>query len=591
MAGISADLRTQIHAVLASPLDRSALLRQMSALAEHDAFRTHADLWAPALFQRAAPFFEPFLLRYLDARQEATIRALLPQAEAAGHDTLFNGLYQKIAREDAWNAELLVLARSHQTDEQVLRAIQRREMERSWFTMTEVVALTLYRRNPALFAAFIRRHIRHRWGQRSQGFEHLLQAIQQQGDDELYWALFRQLAGSDEWKRSIRQVLRARTPASAILEEVRRRHAEHIWDADTSVLIDVLERYGIVVIPYIEEHLGWIAQRGSAERLLSVVSRLGDEALYWRFYCKTRDWVQWNGTLRELLKRPISDSELALALEIRTPPSGWRWQWWRLESDVALSFYRRNPDLFRPMLERFATREPDLTLFHEAEQRGDEELLDTLSFRLMEAMQGLIYSAYPPPSTQRWRKPHNESQQRLAEYGALLTRRFDRLYARSPQIYLRHAASIMSRFQAFRVWSFQKNLAYNPAFRYLFWQHRAAWRQSSEGMRDLLESPNIYVQILGLEILAEGATDAAPRVIENLPLLRALLLGRAKLSTKRKALGCLQQAALQGNPFASQILPVLEEALHFQGKRAIDERLMVAFVRLRKQLAAEQNAS
>lgn len=589
MAGISENLPVQIRAVLASPLDRGALLRQMSALAEDDAFRTHADLWASALFQRDAAFFEPFLLRYLDSRQEATIRALLSQAEAAGHDTLFHGLYEKIAREDVWNAELLALARSSQGDEQVLRAIQRREMERNWFNLTEEAALALYRRHPTLFASFIRRHIHYRWGQQRQGFERLLLAVQQQGDDDLYWVLFRTLAGPDEWKQSIRQLLRARTPASVILAELRKRHTEHLWDADTSVLIDVLEQYGFVVVPYIEEQLGWITYRRSDERLLAVIKRLGDEALYWRFYFKTRDWVPWNDTLRELLKRPISDAELALALEVRTPPSGWRWQWWRLENEVALSFYRRNPDLFCPFLQRFATREPDLTIFHEAEQRGDEELLDTLSFRLIEAMQGLAYSAYPPTSMQRWYKPHNESQQRLEEYGALLTRRFDRLYAHSPQTYLRHAASIMSHFQAFRVWSFQRNLEHNPAFRYLFWQHRVTWRQSPEGMRDLLESPNIYVQILGLEILAEGGADAAARVIENLPLLRALLLGRAKISTKRKALSCLHQAALQGTACAGQILPVLEEALHFQGKRAIDERLIVAFVRLRRLMATAQN--
>ncbi len=588
MAGTSVDLRSQIQRLLASPLDRGALLRQMSALAHNDAFRLHADLWAPALYQRDAAFFEPFLLRYLDSRNETIIKTLLPQAETAGHDTLFQGLYQKIAREDTWNAELLALAHLPQADEQVLRALQRREMERSWFTLKEEVALALYQRNPPLFSSFIQRHIRWLWGQRHNSYyRRLLQAVQQQGDDDLYMALFRKLAGPDEWKQSIRQLLRERTPANRILEELRKRHIERLWNADAAILIDVLEHYGAVVLPYIEEHLHWITRHGSTDRLLSVARRIGGEALYWHFFFQISDWTVWNSVLKDLLKRPLSDEELLLALEIRTPPSGWRWQWWRLENDVALSFYRRNPQRFRPFLERFATRDPDLRLFHEAEQRGDEDFLDMLTFRIMEAMQGLLYSAYPRPSVQRWNKPHKESQKRLEEYGVLLTNRFDRLYARSPQEYLRHAASIMSRFQAFRVWSFSKNLEHNPAFRYLFWQHRDAWRQSPEGIRDLLESPNIYVQILGLEILAEGGAEAAARVIENLPLLRALLLGRAKIGTKRKALTCLHQAAFQGPLHASQILPVLEEALHFQGKRAIDEHLMVAFVRLRRQLATQ----
>jgi len=36
-----------------------------------------------------------------------------------------------------------------------------------------------------------------------------------------------------------------------------------------------------------------------------------------------------------------------------------------------------------------------------------------------------------------------------------------------------------------------------------------------------------------------------------------------------------------------RVLPVIEEAVHLSGKRALDRRAMVAFVRLRRELAAQ----
>ncbi len=585
MAEAVGDLRLRLEQALGSNLDRGALLREMETLAQETAFSNCADLWASALYQRDATFFEAFLLKRLDNTLEKTIRALLPLAEAAGQDTLFTGLYRKIARQDAWNTELLQLAQSAQSDEQLWQAVQRREMERSWFSLEEKVALALYRRNPERFAAFVRKHVHRGWGQGCETFQRLRAEAKQQGDDDFYWALFRVLAEPLEWERAVARLLLERVPASAVVEALRKRHSAHLWEANTSILGDFVEQYGMAVLPYIEENLGWIARRG-ADRLLSAAEKLGDENLYWRIFFKAGDSVKWNKALREMLKHPLSDEALFREVQRRTPPAG-GWYAWRLERDVAFQFYRRNPGVFRPFLERFLY-EPDASLFQEAERVGDAEFLDFLSFWGLRQLAMLIHRAFPSQSLQRWWKPDPSAQKQVAHLGKLLTDRFDRLYAQSPEMYVQHAANILSRFQPFEVWSFRPNLEYNPAFTYLFRQHSDAWRQSASGIRELLESPNIYIQIMGLDMLAEGGADAAARVAENLLLLRALLLGRAKRNTKRKVLDCLEQAARQGTEYAGHILPLLEEALHFQGKRAIDERVMVAFVRLRHTKAEKQ---
>jgi hypothetical protein len=580
-------LGARLEQALSLNLDRGALLREMERLAQESSFNAFADLWAPALYRRDASFFEAFLLKRLDNRHAKTIHTLLPLAEAAGQDTLFTGLYRKVADMDTWNADLLVLARSTDPEEQVQRAVQRREMGQRWFTLQENVALALYRRHPEHFAAFIRQHVHRGWGSGYDTYQRLRAEVKQQGDDELFWALFRELAEPGEWERSIAQLLRDNTPADAIVAELRKRHSAHLWEARTDILGDFVEHYGQAVLPYIEENLGWIAHR-SSNRLLAAAEKLGDEDLYWRIFFKAGDPAKWNKALREVLERPLSDVALLLEMQRRTPPAQ-RWSWWRMEKDVALQFYQRSADLFRPYLERFLY-EPDEALFGEAERAGDEELLDFLSYWGLRQLAGLIWRAYPTASLQRWWKADSQARKQVEHLGKLLTDRFDRLYAESPAVYVQHAANILSRFEAFEVWAFWQNLEHNPAFAYLYHQHREAWLQSSSGIRELLESTNIYIQIFALEILGEGGADAARRVVENVLLLRALLLGRAKRSTKRLVLRCLEQAAQQNAASAAQVLPLLEETLHFQGKRAIDERLMVTFVRLRHAQAAQPSA-
>src|SRR3990172_1623771 len=339
-------------------------------------------------------------------------------------------------------------------------------------------------------------------------------------------------------------------------------------------------RGGAAILPYVENNLHWIKRRAEG-RLLRAVERLGDETLYWRIFFKVGNPALWNEALRGLLKKPLSNEAFQFELERRTPPEQ-RWSCWGVEPDVAVEIYRRDRALFRPFLERFV-RQPEAKLFAEAERAQDEEFLDFLSFQLLHRSSWLAYRAFPPRHARSWWKADEKSKEELDEISRLLVGRLDRLYDQSPETYVRHAANILSRFRAFEVWKFRHDRTYNPAFAYLLDRRREAWHHSPEGVRELLESPNIYVQIIGLEILREGGREAAQRALENLLMLRALLLGRARRGTKRLALECLERAARQGAPFAGRILPVLEEAMDLHGKRAIDERIMVSFVRVRRE--------
>ncbi|HEV2458643.1 MAG TPA: hypothetical protein VGS80_09780, partial [Ktedonobacterales bacterium] len=309
---------------------------------------------------------------------------------------------------------------------------------------------------------------------------------------------------------------------------------------------------------------------------------------YWRIFFHIGNANRWNRALRDLLKQPLADDALLHTLQRRTPAPTQR-SHFPVADDVALALYRRNPGLFRPFLER-CIDDADISLFMEAERARDEDFLDFLTADLMRQVTWLIVRAYPPESQHRWNKPNAGAREGIEQIGRAVTARFDRLYEESPATYVRHAADILSRFDESDVGSFKRTLERNPIFVYLFRQHHAAWHASPAAIREVLESPSAHVQLVALTILSEGGTPAAQRVVENIALLRALLLGRAQRNTKKLALACLAQAARESSEHAETIAHVLEDTLHFSGKHAIDERIMVSYVRLRR-LAAERSAS
>src|SRR5215469_5696911 len=117
------NMRRRISGLLGADLDRGSLLRELSILAAEPGFEDCADLWAPALYERDANFFERFLLRHLGPREAGVIRSLLPRIEADGHDELFHTLYGRIISPEEWNADLLALAGSNESDEQILAEV------------------------------------------------------------------------------------------------------------------------------------------------------------------------------------------------------------------------------------------------------------------------------------------------------------------------------------------------------------------------------------------------------------------------------------------------------------------------------------
>jgi hypothetical protein len=577
------DVRTQLQSLLQAELEPQELLAELSSLARHPSFQKHADLWAPALYERNARYFEATLTRYLnqDIHQQ-TIRTLMARAEQDGYHTLFHELYCKVVDEKEWNQDITTLAQSPDPDTRVLQALRQRNMSRNWYALAEKNALLLYQRNASLFTDFLRDHLPPRWLPGRTPFRNLYRAAQERGDDDFAWFLFRRFASKKEWSREMNALLEQDIPPHQIVAELRKRHPEHNRFGDTKLLLRFMQRYGEALLPYVEQNIFWIGA-GNRERTLAYIEQVGNEKLYWGIFFKIATRDMWHTALRNLLKQPLSDEAFLAALQLRTPPPPshpWLLHRWQIPNDIALALYHRNATLFRPFLVDFV-QQPEPDLFQAAEHAGDEAFLDLLTMRLMQRLQTLMYRAYPDEHI-RQMHPHRgraERQHYDAIAGALVAR-LERLRTHAPETYVHHAANILSYIGPYDIWSFRREAERNPVLIYLMQQERETWRQSPHAIRELLESPNIHVQIIGLEMLKDGGGDAAQRVVENLLILRALLLSRCYIKTKKLVLHCLEQAARHDPAYVAQIVPLLEETMDFRGKRAIHTQIIVSYVRL-----------
>lgn len=576
----------RLKALLALDVQRGELRSELEAMARRQRrdFAQLASIWAPALYDSESEFFDGFLRNYLDWGSEYTIRKLLPQAESDGKDELFSSLYRRISREDEWQKEIEIFGKSQDmSDEEVLAAIERRDLR--WYRLNERAALALYQRNHELFHAFILVHIdRHRLNQ----YSNLLKVADEVGDQALIRILRpeQKLYDREQWITQIKRLIDEDISPEDILSELELIHPEKPTEThadDAALMIQIIEKYGAVTYPYLEENAYWIATKsGQREKLLQMVER--DEAwgTYHRLFFSLFNAKRWNSKLRSLLKSTEFEEEFLYKLQFLTPPPkpsavAWGWRWY-LEPDIATEIYKRYPDSMRSFIEKHVQELPP-ELFDLATQHGDEELLDYITYTQLIKIQQLVWQAYPPVSNY-YRKPDDSAREAIETTSALIISRFNRLYDESPETYVRHAANVMSRIRAFEIRGFELQLQHNPVLNYIAKKHHEAWCASSGGILELMESPDIYVNLIGLDILGSSSEGAADRVVENLHMFRSLLLGRTKINTKKKVLACLENAAWQGKQYAQSIMPLLRDVIDFRGKRAISDNVMVAYVRL-----------
>ncbi len=312
---------------------------------------------------------------------------------------------------------------------------------------------------------------------------------------------------------------------------------------------------------------------------LEAIRALGDEPTFWNAFFVIGAPSTWNFELTQLMNRQLPTEDFFAELSLRTP-RGNNASRWGLTQDNALRLYSLYGARVRPLIES-TLGQPSMELFEAAKAAGDEEFLDFIIYRLL-----LLPNSY---AYQRQRTKQVESY--VGKVSSAVLGYFEYLHTQSPERYVRHAANVLGRFRAFSITTWSDVRVDNPIYEYLATKHHEAWVRSSAAIRDLLETPEIHIQLLALEMLSKGGPDAAARVVENLRQFRAILLGGARKSTKEALLRCLEMAAYQGPDFAAQIYPKIEDTMDYRAQRAIPEAIMSAYVRIRRAANVPQTVS
>jgi hypothetical protein len=99
-------------------------------------------------------------------------------------------------------------------------------------------------------------------------------------------------------------------------------------------------------------------------------------------------------------------------------------------------------------------------------------------------------------------------------------------------------------------------------------------------VRDLLESPQIHVQLLAFRILGQDDPRAAAIAAEHVDLLQATLLRKLHAKSRKLAFAALRAAASHDETTARQLLVRMRDALGLPEKRYPTEELvgLIGFV-------------
>jgi hypothetical protein len=577
---------TRLNRLLALDIDRAELLRELEAIARRQPseFARRADLWAEPLYKLSPEFFGTFLSRYLTWEAKEVAQSLLKRMESDGHDKLFNEVYSRFYHGHEWQTDIARMAGSGLGNEALNAALKRRT--NGWSTLPDDLAAGIYTREPDLFRDFVIQHIRAEYG-RQTDYPKLRKAAEGRGDKAVLEAIKQKTNSSATWQEDMQALLLQDVPDDQIVSELTRRMPRDYWDIrDMSILAKFIEKYGDSVMPFM--FTDRVSNTRSDKTILKAVERYTSKANYWRYVFSMQHADRmWKEGLEHLLSQPLNEYQFRIELSYLTPDEAQRWQRWQLDVDTAAKLYQRYPESTRPFIERFLEGYSP-HLYKLAQERGDEEFLDFLTYRMLLTINQLVYKAFPVPDRWNRQKPDEAARATIIEIGNTATARFEHLYRKDAQTYVRHAARILSfiePFGFFSGWQRSSPSEHNTIWLYLTTQYHDAWRQSSAGITELLESPNIHVQLIALDILSKTDANAAQRVVENLPAFRTLLLSNVRKATKRKVLTCLKAAAQVDRETAQRILPVLRAAMNFNARRAIPDEITAAYVRLEETYA------
>jgi hypothetical protein len=553
--------RKEIEALLEAHADDRELAGALMELSRRVYIGSEVAWWAPMLYERNRVVFLPLIERNVNSWALTGVKNLdqwMARVEENRDFRLYRVLYQASlsgARnaQARWRDDLLSGFRAAPD-----RGTRRDVVDKYdiWYEIDDELAAELYAIDPPVTRELLLRRIdRARWW--DVAYEETAELARSRGDEDFYFELYRRTFGRDTWSADVRRLAREVSDPAELCRELDRRHGTGP-DApvDPKTLVELLQKRGAAVFPYLE-------------RRVADVQSWGDHATWKRLADLARDggWLNlWGVVVSSHFPANLFSDEVARLCAGRQPPleraakllriAGAKHGWgsWRrftgLEEKAATALYDAFPLLCRSAfgVHLLVTRQtPYLALAERAAKAGDTEMIDLLAAR------AAVADTYPINANLDWYVDH---------YRAL-----------SDVDFAARAVNVLGLIEppnrGYRTIAHRET----PLYRLLFDDPRR-YLPAIDRARDLLESTYEGSRRMAMRMIAAAGDAGVDAAVGNVDHLGAYLLDEASRATRIAALDALAVAAEASPEIAADVLARARAALDLRRKRYPRDRVI-----------------
>jgi hypothetical protein len=577
-------LRSAIERLLDSQPDNQRLRDHLEGLCLDPAFPGLTWFWGPRLYARSKAKFRPFILNHFSewltsgkrwrrvawVDHAADLEAWLQSARGSRDGALIRRLqrWKYAARKgwgldkERWNAALTEAYRTAATP--AARAIVLDEFD-DWFQLDEPSAVRLYEtdRNSA---AFILKHLPiSAWRrQRRVMWEKLGALTRAQGDEKLFFALYRRLMPVERWEAEVLTLAEAVIEQAELNRVLENRHLEGYDIERGATVLKLLQRRGRDVMPYVraklQETIGGWGKDDQTQHFVELAERQGWWDLWSAALRSHRNAKPFNAGVGKLMHdQALSDDTRRERLKALAGASR-EWNWpglglaivHHLDDDIACLIYGRYPDLLAGPLRANVTPTwwrgyPNL--IKAAQAAGDDDFVDTLASRYATRI-----SWNRIRQRQQGREADDATTSELAVY-------YQAIRDRDAVEFSRRACTVLTRIPAYASFDQGHLLRSNDLARLLFVRSLDQYLLLPQGVQDLVEGSNIHVMMLAYRVLALPDARARALAAANIDILLGTLLRPLHRKTRLAAFEALANAARDSEAVARRIHARAREAL------------------------------
>lgn len=592
MAKQTVSLKRTLEKLFASEPDDGKLLGRLEDLTEDPTFSGLTWFWGPILYERNRNVFRSLILTRFSSWGESkpmawkthakSLEAWLSQAREFQDTGIVRLLLRWKYAGKSGNIDrklwLKVLVESYQAapTPEARATLLDEFSDRPLLDETTAIALYSTDRAARDFILaniprwyFLNAKVRKMWAE-------LARLAQENGDDDMYFALYRATMPINVWANDVAELARDIADPVTLVAELERRHPV---DGDTghrpmSTLLDLLKLRGRDILPYIEAHL--LGSQSETVGDIRPFIDLAEANGWWDFWAgilqHCASSLLFNASVQRALNASVSERDRLVRLKALNEAAQKRnlSQAQRapnpLLDDVAVRLYHLHPDMLRgaflPHIIHFQGNNYP-KLLQAALDAKDAILVDVLASHYVTCAE-----------YRHFRGPARGQENQQIKTAATLAMHYRVVRATDPDIFARRASGVLKLIPAGAIQDYPHLLRTNELTRLLFQRPFKRLLADAEAVKPLVEGANEYVQMLGCRLLASDDGRARAMAAEKLDSLLEKLLAQCQRNVRSQAFGALANAARANSTAAARVLSYAREKVDHPDARHLKTEMI-----------------